>query len=508
MHCSIFSQFLVIVLVAIFCKDVQAAPVKRGVGMVSLPLRRVQQRGDVHPLVLLQQHINRSQQRFARMTGREPPPEAELRTNLEKRVLSLPADVFASVELSKRYNTQGAKKISVSDANAFHGKPVEDDTIRLAIACQLQRLLAPTQGNQGVSSKETDALANGGISEANPPNAANSLGLDIIANDVGYFAAVQIGSPPREFRILMDSGSADLWVGSEDCKSQAGGGCGNHLFLGPASSSSFVDTNQPFQITYGTGAVAGTKVTDTVNIAGLSLDNHSFGVAKQETVEFAGDSTEFDGLMGLAQSTLSNQKVLTPPESLAKQGLVQDAITSYKISRLADDENDGVITFGWRPGRIKFDPNTLVTVDNVSKVGFWEAAMDSVSVDGTDAGFQGRKAILDTGTTLMLCPPADAAKLHSLIPGATSDGQGGFRVPCTTNAKIELEFGGRKFAIDPRDLAFAPVDLNDPTGECVSGISAGNVGDATEWLVGDTFLKSTYFSTDATKNTMSLANLV
>jgi hypothetical protein len=49
--------------------------------------------------------------------------------------------------------------------------------------------------------------------------------------------------------------------------------------------------------------------------------------------------------------------------------------------------------------------------------------------------------------------------------------------------------------------------LNDPTGDCISGISAGNVGDATEWLVGDTFLKSVYFSHNVDTNSMSLAKL-
>lgn len=45
------------------------------------------------------------------------------------------------------------------------------------------------------------------------------------ANDVSYLATVQMGTPPRDFLLLMDSGSADLWVGSEDCTSEAGGGC-------------------------------------------------------------------------------------------------------------------------------------------------------------------------------------------------------------------------------------------------------------------------------------------
>lgn len=89
----------------------------------------------------------------------------------------------------------------------------------------------------------------------------------------------------------------------------------------------------------------------------------------------------------------------------------------------------------------------------------------------------------DTGTTLIIAPPADAAAVHQNIQGAKSDGQGGFTVPCTLKDSVALTFGGNAFAIDPRDIAVSPVNAADPTGDCTSGISAGNVGGATEWLV-------------------------
>jgi hypothetical protein len=109
--------------------------------------------------------------------------------------------------------------------------------------------------------------------------------------------------------------------------------------------------------------------------------------------------------------------------------------------------------------------------------------MGSVTVDGTDTGLQNRVAILDTGTTLIVAPPPDAVAVHQLITGAKTDGQGGFTVPCTTNTSVALTFGGRSFAIDSRDLLLGPVDTNNPTGDCVSGITSGNIGGATEWLV-------------------------
>lgn len=111
-----------------------------------------------------------------------------------------------------------------------------------------------------------------------------------------------MGTPPRDFKLLMDSGSADLWVGAENCQSEGGGGCGNHVFLGTQSSSTFVDTQKPFAVTYGSGNVQGDIITDNLAVAGLALPAHTFGVATTESVDFSSDTTPFDGLMGLAQS--------------------------------------------------------------------------------------------------------------------------------------------------------------------------------------------------------------
>lgn len=492
--------------------------------MVKLPLKRVEQRSDIHPLIALQQNINRSHRRYARMTGRELPSTSELHENLRRRVLA----VEGEQGLVKRYNRNGTKK------TVANTRPAGSGAVLAAAAAKNRNgnAQAAENGRKGKARKgkgkgkgKNEAAAGAGagaggavggnvdtsvpdaVAIANTPTTANSLGLDIESQDLGYLATIQMGTPPQDYLILMDSGSADLWVGAENCASENGGGCGNHNFLGPKSSSSFVDTQAPFQVTYGSGAVQGNIITDNIVVAGLALNAHTFGVASTESVQFSDNSTPFDGLMGLAQSTLSEQGVLTPIEAMAKAGLVPAAITSYKISRLADNKNDGEITFGGLD-TTKFNPATLVTLPNVSKQGFWESAMDSVSVDGTDLGLTGRTAILDTGTTLIIAPPADALAVHQAIAGAASDGQGGFTVPCTTNASVALTFGGATFAIDTRDLAFQPVDPTNPTGDCVSGISAGNIGGAQEWLVGDVFLKNAYFSTDVTKNTLSLAQLV
>jgi hypothetical protein len=90
---------------------------------------------------------------------------------------------------------------------------------------------------------------------------------------------------------------------------------------------------------------------------------------------------------------------------------------------------------------------------------------------------------------------------------------------------ISLTIGGHAFSIDPRDIAFFPVEPGSDI--CVSGIGIGGVGpfySDTDWLVrlpktffflflsidvpfqaGDVFLKNVYFSTDESKDQISFA---
>ena len=71
---------------------------------------------------------------------------------------------------------------------------------------------------------------------------------------------------------------------------------------GATASSTFVDTQQPWNITYGTGFVSGNIVIDDIVVAGIPLPGHTFGIGLKESSDFTDDSTPYDGLMGLALS--------------------------------------------------------------------------------------------------------------------------------------------------------------------------------------------------------------
>lgn len=79
--------------------------------------------------------------------------------------------------------------------------------------------------------------------------------------------------------------------------------------------------------------------------------------------------------------------------------------------------------------------------------------------------------------------------IHKKIPGAVFDGVA-WTVPCAVKTSISLSIGGRDFSIDPRDLAFLPVDPDNPESNCTSGFSSFGPenASATGWLVRIVFL--------------------
>ncbi|KAJ7116407.1 aspartic peptidase domain-containing protein [Mycena epipterygia] len=346
------------------------------------------------------------------------------------------------------------------------------------------------------------------VTKSHRPTFSNSSALDTEANDIGYLATVFLGTPLRPFRMLVDSGSADMWVGGEGCKGDDGANCGDHEFLGRNSSSSFNDTGDPWETDYGTGHVSGNLVTDQVGFSGFMLQKHTFGVASHESSGFTSNEIPLDGVLGCAKSGLSRQQTPTLVTAFRSAGLIEKNIISYKIPRQTDDKNDGEITLGSLDPS-KYDASSLVHFKNVNTGGFWAADLDAVKVNGKNLGLVGRRCVFDTGTTLFIAPKQDVDTIHNSIPGAKFDNSSNaWTVPCNTDAVLSLVFAGKSFHIQPGDLAFLPLDPKNATGACTSAIAEGDVSEGLEdWLVGDTFLKNVYFSTNEDTDQISLARL-
>lgn len=79
-----------------------------------------------------------------------------------------------------------------------------------------------------------------------------------------------------------DTGSSDLWVPSSTCVD-----CFDSEF-DQFASTTFQQTEAPFQIVYGSGLVAGLVGIDSVTVAGLTFPAQYLGVVDVVSAQFIG----------------------------------------------------------------------------------------------------------------------------------------------------------------------------------------------------------------------------
>jgi hypothetical protein len=250
----------------------------------------------------------------------------------------------------------------------------------------------------------------------------------------------------------------------------------------------------PFSVTYGTGSVSGTLATDTLHIGSLS-PTVSFGLATNVSDEFK--SYPMDGILGIGQGdTVSGgAQIMT---SLLSAQLISSKIYGIHLSRSRDGLADGELNLGAaNKARYAGDLNWLDCVPN--DTGFWEISVADASVDGKNIGLAGKKAIMDTGTSYILMPPADALALHSKIAGYAQDGET-FSVPCDTASALAFVFGPQSYNISTADWVGGKL----ASGLCQSKIVGRQTFNESQWLVGDVFLKNVYSVFDFEKNRVGL----
>src|SRR6267154_3572091 len=89
-----------------------------------------------------------------------------------------------------------------------------------------------------------------------------------------YFGSIAVGTPPVAYDVVLDTGSADLWLVNSQCTQN----CNGFPAYNPSSSSSFANASKPFAMTYGSGQASGYLAQDVVQMAGFQVQNQSLGM--------------------------------------------------------------------------------------------------------------------------------------------------------------------------------------------------------------------------------------
>ncbi|GAA5940521.1 proteinase A [Sporobolomyces koalae] len=308
-----------------------------------------------------------------------------------------------------------------------------------------------------------------------------------------YFSEITLGTPPQSFKVILDTGSSNLWVPSTRCSSIA---CFLHSKYDAKASSTYKANGTEFKIQYGTGSLEGVISNDVMSIGDLTIKKQDFAESTVEpglTFAFG----KFDGILGLGYDTISVQHVVPPFYNMVNQGLLDDPVFAFW---LGSDPEQGVATFG---GVDKSHYTGDIHYIPVRRKGYWEIELEKVKFGDETLELENTGAAIDTGTSLIALP-TDLAEIINRDIGAKKSWNGQYTVECSTIPSLpslSLYFDGKPYTISAEDYilqvqgtcisAFTGIDIPAPVGPI--------------WIVGDVFLRKFYSVYDLGKNAVGLA---
>ncbi|KAL8834179.1 MAG: hypothetical protein Q9170_003880 [Blastenia crenularia] len=311
-----------------------------------------------------------------------------------------------------------------------------------------------------------------------------------------YFSEIAIGTPPQTFKVVLDTGSSNLWVPSQECGSIA---CYLHTKYDSSSSSTYKKNGSEFEIRYGSGSLSGFVSRDTVKIGDLTIKKQDFAEATSEPgLAFA--FGRFDGIMGLGYDTISVNKIVPPFYNMIDQGLLDEPLFAFYLGDTNKDGEESVATFGG----IDEDHFTgKLTRIPLRRKAYWEVDLDSISYGDATAELDDTGVILDTGTSLIALPSTLAELLNKEI-GAKKGYNGQYTIDCSKRdalKDVSFTLTGHNFTITPYDY------ILEVQGSCISSFFGMDIPAPAGPLaiLGDAFLRKWYSVYDLGTNSVGLA---
>ncbi|XP_076860988.1 nothepsin [Brachyhypopomus gauderio] len=307
--------------------------------------------------------------------------------------------------------------------------------------------------------------------------------------DAQYFGQVSLGTPEQNFTVVFDTGSADLWVPSFYCISQA---CESHKKFKAFESSTYVHDGRVFGIHYGSGHMLGVQARDVLRVGTLTVVNQNFGESVYEPGR-AFVKTKFDGILGLSYPILAKEHGLPVFDNMIGQSKVDQPVFSFYLSMNASDGFGGELLLGGVDEELFVPPINWVPV---TLKGYWQIKIDEVKIQGTTAFCHTHSchAIVDTGTSLISGPTAEIRILQQLI-GATPTPIGEYVVSCSRISSlpvVSFVLNGVEYIITAEMYVKRDVIYNKEV--CISGFQGTDISSPVGrlWVLGDVFLSQVY----------------
>ena len=185
-------------------------------------------------------------------------------------------------------------------------------------------------------SAQSSGAAGGKSSEHQLRRTEHSLDLEGNVVPGAYTMAIEVGTPPQTFEVVVDTGSANLiLLGDRSLCDNCADEAGQSLY-DPSQSSTAQLRDADFAVHYGSGSLQAREVSDKVSVGNLPPIDYTLAVMTHQ----AG----IQNILGLAYQAVAQpeSKPLTPYfDELVRQTGIAD-----EFSMLLCAEGTGKITFG------------------------------------------------------------------------------------------------------------------------------------------------------------------
>ncbi|KIM63745.1 hypothetical protein SCLCIDRAFT_1213897, partial [Scleroderma citrinum Foug A] len=316
-----------------------------------------------------------------------------------------------------------------------------------------------------------------------------------LTNDQGtnarWYGTISVGTPPVDFKVDFDTGSADLFLPASTC----GQTCSGHTLYNPNASSTAIDRNATFILSYGDGtSVQGEQYADTVIIGGYIATGQVFGAANQFSSSLQTPAFTPDGVLGMAFEILSIYHANPVIQTLISNNALPDPVFAFSLASSGAELRIGGVNSALYTGSLTYTP--------VTQKGFWQISGDTINVNGNPT-ITSFSAVVDSGTTLILGNLGTVGQFYSGL-NVTDLGNGFYTLPCDSMPIVSITIGGTVFPLSPDtfNLGTYPSGSN----QCACAISStGSLGKT--MLLGDTFLRNVYSVFDVEQTKVGFATL-
>ncbi|KAI0356741.1 aspartic proteinase precursor [Trametes cingulata] len=343
-----------------------------------------------------------------------------------------------------------------------------------------------------------------GLHQNGPAARADGINIPVTNTVLEYTVSVGVGTPPTQYNLVVDTGSANTWVGA------------NKTYV---QTSSSIDTGVGVEVTYGSGIFRGEEFLDTVTLGDLVIKNQSIGDANVFAIGFI---EGVDGIMGIGPTARSVNTTGTPGvvptvlDNAFEQGLIDKKVVSIAMapSGNATTVTNGELTLGGiDPSKFTGDLN-FVPLTTTSPASTFVGIDQTITYGSADTPITPLAAgIVDTGTTLILL----ASDYYVQYLGATG-AKHDFRTGLLTISPDKLpnlqslffHIGNTTYEFPP-DAQIWPRAFNSLIGGdddqvyLVIGNLGRNSGTGFEFVLGVTFLERFYHVYDADNNLAGFA---